>query len=83
MNEKISRRKLITKGLAGIAGLSGLAVAARLGFGDDGLAPLLLQHLGECAHVQIGADARRVRRDQLDAAGRERLRGGRERQQQQ
>jgi DMSO/TMAO reductase YedYZ molybdopterin-dependent catalytic subunit len=30
MNEKLSRRKLITKGLAGIAGLSGLAVAARL-----------------------------------------------------
>ena len=30
MNEKISRRKLITKGLAATAGLSGLAVAARL-----------------------------------------------------
>jgi len=30
MNEKLSRRKLITKGLAGIAGLSSLAVAARL-----------------------------------------------------
>src|SRR5437762_8197857 len=30
MNEKLSRRKLITKGLAATAGLSGLAVAARL-----------------------------------------------------
>jgi DMSO/TMAO reductase YedYZ molybdopterin-dependent catalytic subunit len=30
MNEKLSRRKLITKGVAAAAGLSGLAVAARL-----------------------------------------------------
>src|SRR6266702_3101830 len=38
MNEKISRRKLIIKGLAATAGLSGLAVAARLA-GKYGLIP--------------------------------------------
>ena len=38
MNEKLSRRKLITKGLAAAAGLSGLAVAARLA-GKYGLIP--------------------------------------------
>jgi DMSO/TMAO reductase YedYZ molybdopterin-dependent catalytic subunit len=38
MNEKLSRRKLIIKGLAATAGLSGLAVAARLA-GKYGLIP--------------------------------------------
>jgi DMSO/TMAO reductase YedYZ molybdopterin-dependent catalytic subunit len=38
MNEKFSRRKLITKGLAATAGLSGLAVAVRLA-GKYGLIP--------------------------------------------
>jgi DMSO/TMAO reductase YedYZ molybdopterin-dependent catalytic subunit len=38
MNEKLSRRKLITTGLAAAAGLSGLAVAARLA-GKYGLIP--------------------------------------------
>jgi len=38
MNEKFSRRKLITKGLVAVAGLSGVAVAARLA-GKYGLIP--------------------------------------------
>ena len=53
----------------------------RLRFRHDGLPPFFLQHFGQRAHIEIGADARRVRRDELYAAGGERLRGGRERQQ--
>jgi hypothetical protein len=38
MSDSISRRKLITRGLAAVAGLSGLAVAGRLA-SNDGLIP--------------------------------------------